>query len=39
MRVPVLLGVPSLAYSAPPMATMCFTAHRVSTLLTIVGHM
>ena len=39
MRVPVLFGVPSLAYSAPPIATMCFTAQSVSTLLTIVGHM
>ena len=39
MRVPVLFGVPSFAYSAPPMARMCFTWHRDSTLFTIVGHM
>ena len=39
MRVPVLLGVPSLAYSAGPMFTMCFTWQRVSTLFTMVGHM
>ena len=39
MRVPVLFGVPSLAYSSPPMRMMCFTWQSVSTLLTIVGHM
>ena len=39
MRVPVLFGVPSLANSAPPIATMCFTLQSVSTLLTMVGHM
>ena len=37
--MPVLFGRPSLAYSAPPIATMCFTSHSVSTLLTMVGHM
>jgi len=29
--LPVLFGVPSLAYSAPPIATMCFTWQSVST--------
>ncbi len=38
MRVPVLFGVPSLTYSELPIATMCFTAHKVSTLFTMVGH-
>ena len=39
MRVPVLFGRPSRAYSAPPIAMMCFTWQSVSTLFTIVGHM
>jgi hypothetical protein len=39
MRVPVLRGVPSLAYSSPPISMMCFTWQSDSTLLTIVGHM
>ena len=39
MRVPVLFGLPSCAYSAPPMAMMCFTWQSVSTLFTMVGHM
>ena len=36
----VARGTPSLAYSSPPMLTMCFTMwHSDSTLLTMVGHM
>ena len=37
MRVPVLFGRPIFAYSAPPIAMMCFTWQSVSTLFTIVG--
>ena len=39
IRVPVLFGRPSRAYSAPPIAMMCFTWQSVSTLFTMVGHM
>ncbi len=37
--MPVLFGVPSLAYSAPPSRRICTTWQSDSTLFTIVGHM
>ena len=37
MRVPVDRLTPILAYSSPPICTMCGTVDSVSTLLTTVG--
>ncbi len=35
--VPVLLGIPILAYHSPPFKTMCDRLERVSTLFITVG--